>query len=666
MEYSAKPPNRKLRTMPKHLILCDCLKSQSIDAKLVSEQCGVECSRVYTNLCGAEIAQAAKEIQNGDVIIACLQEQAVFEELAEETKAPVPAFLDIRDRAGWSDEGTSPGPKMAALINDALLPSPPVKMLDIQSDGRCLILGASDVVLDAADRLSEVLSVTALLCDTPDMLSTRHFDVVKGRVRKATGSLGAFAVEIDGLCQLITGGRGGLSLGEPRKGGRTDCDIIIDLSGGISLFSASHARDGYLRADPRDALAVSQTIFAASQLVGGFEKPLYVQNNTHLCAHSRAEIIGCTACIDNCSSSAIRPDGEHVKIDPNICDGCGDCVALCPSGALEFDAPATSHLFKRIQTLAESFSSAGGREPKLLVCDADYGSEMISLAARFGRGLPGDVIPLELENTALFGHAEMLAALAVGFARVDILLDPKTEASTQTSQAVLARAISSDGSVRLLEPGDPDALCDVLYGAPSSLAHSAPILTQGGRRQVARLAAKALHGNITDPIALPSGAPYGKVEVNTDSCTLCLSCVSLCPSGALSDNPDSPQLRFVEDACLQCGLCTRLCPEKALTLVPQFDLSDAALSPVTLHEEEPFACISCGGLFGVKSTVEKITSLLAGKHSMFETSEAGKLIQMCDNCRIEAQYHSENVPFQGADRPPVITTEDYFSKRKDH
>jgi len=127
-----------------------------------------------------------------------------------------------------------------------------------------------------------------------------------------------------------------------------------------------------------------------------------------------------------------------------------------------------------------------------------------------------------------------------------------------------------------------------------------------------------------------------------------------------------PQLRFQEDACLQCGLCSNICPEKAITLQPQLNLTAASLSETVLHEEEPFACIECGALFGVKSTVEKITEKLAGNHAMFATSEAAKMIQMCDNCRVQAQFHSEDSPFQGGERPRVRTTEDYFSKRKDH
>ena len=58
-------------------------------------------------------------------------------------------------------------------------------------------------------------------------------------------------------------------------------------------------------------------------------------------------------------------------------------------------------------------------------------------------------------------------------------------------------------------------------------------------------------------------------------------------------------------------------PEKAITLQPQFDLTDAAFTQSVLNEEEPFACIECGSLFGVKSTVEKIIEKLAGNHAMF-------------------------------------------------
>ena len=153
--------------------------------------------------------------------------------------------------------------------------------------------------------------------------------------------------------------------------------------------------------------------------------------------------------------------------------------------------------------------------------------------------------------------------------------------------------------------------------------------------------------------------------VDTDACTLCLSCVSLCPSGALGDNSDKPQLRFQEDACLQCGICATICPEDAIELEPRLDLSDAALRQEVLNEEEPFPCVECGALFGSKSAIDRITEKLTG-HSMFSDPAKLRMIQMCDDCRVNAQFHSDNNPFASKERPRPRTTEDYFSTRKDH
>jgi len=652
--------------MSKRLILCDCSGSQSIDRTVLSKNSGLACSKVFTELCGSQIGEAAKEIAKGDAVIACLQEQQIFAEIGEEIGTAPIGYIDLRDRAGWSDQGTDSGPKMAALVSDALLETPASKALEIYSDGRCLILGGCDIALPAAEQLSEVLSVTVLLEQPTDALLDRSFDVVIGRLKSATGTLGNFDVSIDGLQQFASGGRGAPKLSGPRNGGQTECDIILDLRGGTPLFPAHKKRDGYLRVDPGDPRAVSGAVFEAAQFVGSFEKPFYISVEEHLCAHSRAEITGCSKCLDICPTSAISPDGEHVSIDPSICAGCGSCAALCPSGAITYDAPPTEFTFRRIKNLADSFLAAGGKSPRLLVHDTEFGNEMISLSARFGRGLPSDVIPMEVSALSGFGHAEILAALSCGFTRVGVLLSPKTERDTLEFETALVKAIEGEEAVQLLDITDPDALSEVLYDCPKPSRKIEPILPLGNRRQIARLAAISLNDAIDAPLPLPTNAPYGAVVVDTDACTLCLSCAALCPTGALADNPDKPQLRFTEDACLQCGLCTRVCPENAITLKPQFDLSDQAFSQQVVHEEEPFACIECGSLFGVKSTIEKITEKLAGKHAMFKTDDTARRIQMCDHCRVADQYKLTDNPMQGGERTRVVTTEDYFSKRKDH
>ncbi|PJJ85389.1 4Fe-4S dicluster protein [Brevirhabdus pacifica] len=666
------------------LILCDCLGSQKVDPAKIEAGAEIACSRVHTALCTRQADLAAQAMLDGEVTIACQQERARFEELAAEIGAELPQFVDIRDRAGWSSHAEEAGPKQAALVAEARLTPPDARALDVQSEGICLILGAPEVALPAAERLCETLAVTVLLTGqtthatdmAADLPIDRRFEIVAGRLRKAQGTLGNFTLAIDALQQLEPGGRGAFTLTPPMDGAETRCDLILDLSGATSLFPAPAKRDGYLRVDPGDRGAVEGAVFEAAQMVGTFEKPLYVRLEESLCAHSRAGRVGCHNCLDICPTGAISPAGDHVAIDPMVCAGCGACSALCPSGAITYDAPPVSFLFRRIETLAAAYARAGGQAPRLLVHDAEFGAEMIALNARFAEGLPADVIPLGLETISGFGHAEAMVALAAGFTGIDLLLSPNSERDALEREAALANALAGAGGeeesavrVRLLDISDPTMLTEALApaeGMSPLVGVGEAALSLGSRRQVTRLAAKALHPGSEAVFSLPEGAPYGAVLVDTEACTLCLSCAGLCPAGALGDNPDTPQLRFQEDACLQCGLCAAICPEDAITLEPRFNLSDEVYRQQVLHEEEPFDCISCGKTFGVRSTIERITEKLAGKHSMFATSEAAKMIQMCDDCRVNAQYHSQNNPFAGAERPRPRTTDDYYSDRKDH
>jgi ferredoxin len=144
-------------------------------------------------------------------------------------------------------------------------------------------------------------------------------------------------------------------------------------------------------------------------------------------------------------------------------------------------------------------------------------------------------------------------------------------------------------------------------------------------------------------ISLPSGAPFGAVAVNKDSCTLCKACIGACPEGALLDAPEAPTLRFIERNCVQCGLCVKTCPENALALVPRLSLEETARQPVTLNEAEPFHCVSCGKPFGTKRMVDVMTAKLAA-HSMFAAGGALKRLQMCGDCRIIDMAGSTSEP----------------------
>ena len=163
-------------------------------------------------------------------------------------------------------------------------------------------------------------------------------------------------------------------------------------------------RDGYFRAAGDDISALAVIESEAAQMIGGFEKPIYVNFDENLCAHSRNKIDGCTRCLDVCPAGAIQSLGDHVAIDPAICGGCGLCGAVCPSGAAQTAYPPADGLLTSIANLHDYYQAAGGKAPSLLLHDDSYGAEMIETIARFGRGLPASMLPVSMHAMGRAGH----------------------------------------------------------------------------------------------------------------------------------------------------------------------------------------------------------------------------------------------------------------------
>ena len=199
-------------------------------------------------------------------------------------------------------------------------------------------------------------------------------------------------------------------------------------------------------------------------------------------------------------------------------------------------------------------------------------------------------------------------------------------------------------------------------------AKPATFSATGRKRDVMRLALRELHAAAPAPVdivPLPEGAPFGTIEVNVEGCTLCLSCVSACPTGALSDDPERPMLRFAEDACVQCGLCKATCPEKVIGLRPQIDFRAATAMARIIKQEEPAECIRCGKAFGVKSSVDRVVAKLEGKHWMYKDSKKRlDVIRMCEDCRVVVMAEEQFDPFGAPKRAPVRTTDDYLRERE--
>jgi ferredoxin len=656
------------------LLVCDCAGTMAIDGSALAKALGRgQPLNVCSQLCRREVSVFESALKTGErPMVACTQEAPLFEEIADEADHPGARFVNIRERAGWGVAGAGALPKMAALIKDAEYEPQPTRLMSITSSGQCLVYGRGQATLDVARQLADRLSVSVLLLEAGDAapLSVANVPVHTGKIRGARGSLGAFELNIDSYGAIDPSAREEIRFEALRNGAATTCDLILDMSGDAPLFADGDGRDGYMRADPNHPAGLAQAMFEISDMVGEFEKPIYVSYDADICAHSRSGKIGCRNCIDVCPKGAIQSAGDVVEIDPGTCGGCGSCSASCPTGAVSYDYPTRHDLLRRLQILVAAYRGAGGEAPELLLHDEQQGAELIAAMARFGRGLPTNVIPLGLHAVTEVGHDTIASALAFGFQRINLLVSPSKAAELDglNVQCDVARAMIvglgyQGDRVAVIVESDPDAVETQLFAERSldAIAGRAFAL-EGGKRDIARLALSALHEMApvpVDMIDLPSGAPYGRVNVDVAGCTLCLACVGACPAAALNADDERPRLSFTESSCVQCGLCVATCPEKVITLEARYNFA-GGLTPETVKEEEPFECIRCSRPFGTKSTIETIVAKLEGRHSMFQGAAQVDLIRMCDNCRIEAMAEGQDEPMQFGERPKMRTTDDYI------
>jgi len=661
---------------PRKILICSCDDTMPLDAGAVRRACrGAEVLE-GRQLCRAEIERFRAAAAGGEPLtVACTQEAPLFAEIAGDADL---TFVNIREHAGWSQDAQAAAPKIAALLAAAAEPTPAVDYVSLVSEGTALLYGKDAQAIEAANLLKEHLDLTVLIRQADALPPARvtEFPLLKGMIKSAQGRLGAFEVTIDGYAQPSPSSRGKLQFGPARDDVPVLCDILIDLSGEAPLFPAADLRDGYLRGDPGDPAAVLRVVLKARDLVGQFDKPRYVDFNAELCAHSRSNIVGCRRCLDLCPTGAITPDGDHVRIDGFVCAGCGQCAAACPTGAASYALPPSDALLRKLRALLSTYAQAGGARAVLLFHDGEHGLPMIEALARYGDGLPAHVLPVAVNEITQVGLETVAAAFAYGATAVRFLLRRKPRHDTAglhktiaLAEPILAGLGFAGARVAAIETDDPDALGEALRAiAPmDGAAKPTTFAAVGNKRELLRLALRELHGAAPAPvdvIALPVGAPLGAIEVNVEGCTLCLSCVSACPTGALADDPERPMLRFAEDACVQCGLCKATCPEKVIGLTPQIDFRAATAERRVLKHEEPFLCIRCGAPFGVKSSVERVVASLEGKHWMYKDSKQRlDVIKMCADCRVAAMAEENFDPFGAPQRPRLRTTDDYLRER---
>jgi ferredoxin len=392
-------------------------------------------------------------------------------------------------------------------------------------------------------------------------------------------------------------------------------------------------------------------------LIGEFLKPVHVLYNTDTCAGGGADQEACGRCAAACPYEAIGRDPENhlrMKIDHMACEACGACGSACPTTSMRFADPSPDGLYARLAALLAPLSlGAGGERLVVLFHCGDQGRRVLQEASRRPLPYAASVLPVEVPCLRYLGEATLLAPFRLGAAGLAFLGCESCQHGERElfyqkldfCRLVLDAFALGSERLRLITADDGSAsdaiktlndFVETLKTAP--IDWDGKPRTHWDNREVIADAVEtfiAQTGREPGQKTLDAAHPFAFAEVRASGCTMCRSCVNVCPTHAFRVDDNALSLQFKHISCVACGLCERVCPEKVITLKPEIFFDRDALDYRTVVKDDTVACAQCGRAYINRKALEIVEARLLSLESLLDTFAGSRrnLLRMCPDCR---------------------------------
>lgn len=357
-------------------------------------------------------------------------------------------------------------------------------------------------------------------------------------------------------------------------------------------------QSGVLNPESEDLEKIVEMI---EEKTGLHEYKNFITYDSSICQyHERREEI-CGKCAEVCPTVAIvkLDDTKRLKFSHIDCHGCGGCISICPSGAVEYAQMPRAAFYEIAKLYKDKTTLIVPR--KMITKDLKV-------------SLPKGVLPLAIEGEKFLHEAHLLTLLQESGSSVIFYTDFVSR-GTKDAVSILNQAYQKIYGKDAIYVAMDEAQLNVALGKVGKIEGSKHGINEEGLRKREIFSARlAWMIGEKDYGVIKSGenVEYGNVEINEANCTLCLSCVGACNVRALTAHPEDNSLRFNASICTACGYCEVTCPETdCLTLVKgELNLHKSWFVQKVMAKDTLFECVVCSKPFATTKSVNRIAEMM--------------------------------------------------------
>ena len=373
--------------------------------------------------------------------------------------------------------------------------------------------------------------------------------------------------------------------------------------------------------DPNES-SIEEVVETLKENINEYSYKKFTTYDSSICQyHERREEI-CSKCEEVCPTVAITKDDEtktlgFSQID---CHGCGGCVSVCPSGAIDYAPSNKESLFEMSKFFEET-------HPLILPEKMNISTLEVSLKE--------NVLPFAIEGEKFLHEESFLTLLQISGSQVIFYTDFISKGSGDAIRIVNDIYQAKYKKDAILIAMNVDEL-QAAINEVSFIEGSEFNFNQDGlkKREIFSHRLQRIVGD-EDLGVVKTGehVHYGLVKVNEDKCTLCLVCVGSCNVDALQADASDNTLRLNPSLCTSCGYCEVSCPEDDCLTIERdvIKLEPTWFKENIIAKDDLFACVECGVEFATVKAVTKIANMMGQLFAHDPVKE--RSLYCCADCK---------------------------------